>query len=157
MDSKNGFDHELAHRHFSVACFNATWELIDKKVRTPADDAEMLLRAMTSLWHWTQRSDCTGRNLSIGYWQVSRVLAILRHGELARQFGALCLEHSDEEDHFCRGYAYESLARAASVLRRTDDVSNDISAATDHASKIEDADDRQQLQNDLNSIPRTTH
>jgi hypothetical protein len=71
------FDADQAHRHFSASCFNLAWELIDKPDRTAEDDEQMVRLAQASLWHWTQRSDCTDKNLSIGYWQVSRVCALL--------------------------------------------------------------------------------
>ncbi|MBL8850512.1 MAG: hypothetical protein JNG89_12600, partial [Planctomycetaceae bacterium] len=55
--SMNESDRAAAHRQFSGECFNRTWELIDKQDRTPADDEQMLLRSLASLWHWTQRAD----------------------------------------------------------------------------------------------------
>lgn len=34
---KPNFDLDAAHRHFSVACFNQAWALLDKPDRTPRD------------------------------------------------------------------------------------------------------------------------
>ncbi len=65
------------HRYFSAQCFNRAWELIRRIDRTELESEQMLLLAQASLWHWTQRPDCTPRNLSIGYWQLSRVFALL--------------------------------------------------------------------------------
>ncbi|WP_395741367.1 hypothetical protein [Prosthecobacter sp.] len=69
-------DSASLHRAFSADCFNRTWQLLEKPDRTAEDDEQMLLLAMASLWHWTQREDCTLRHRSIGYWQVSRVYAV---------------------------------------------------------------------------------
>ena len=41
----------------------------------------MILYALASLWHWTQRPDCSTTNLSIGYWQAASVYALA--GEMA--------------------------------------------------------------------------
>ena len=61
------FDSAKAHQHFSAHCFNSAWELIDKPERTPEENEQMIQRTMASLWHWTQREDCTNQKLSIGY------------------------------------------------------------------------------------------
>ncbi len=53
------FDVEAAHAHFSKACFNAARALIEKPDRTPAEGEEMIRLNQASLWHWTQRPDCT--------------------------------------------------------------------------------------------------
>ena len=74
------FDPAKAH-NFSAHCFNIEWELIDKPERTPAENEQMILYALASLWHWTQRPDCSTTNLSIGYWQAARVYALA--GEMA--------------------------------------------------------------------------
>ena len=47
------FDPAKAHKFFSADCVNHAWGFIDKTDRTPEEDEQMLLLAMTSLWHWT--------------------------------------------------------------------------------------------------------
>lgn len=152
MSSANANDDYAAHRKFSVQCFNQTWDLIDKTDRTPGDDAAMLLTSAASLWHWTQRTDCTGRNLSIGYWQLSRVLAISGHGRLARQFASLSLDSAPSDDCFCRAYACEALARAAWVEKNDTETSQYIDQATSLASQVDDKDDRELILADLKTI-----
>ena len=75
--SSPDFDLDAAHRHFSAACFNGVWELIDKPSRSPDEDRLMVSMCHASLYHWQQRPDCTSRSFSIGYWQLSRVYALL--------------------------------------------------------------------------------
>jgi hypothetical protein len=72
----------------------------------------MIRLTHASIWHWTQREDCKSTNLSIGYWQASRVYALAGRIEDARRYGELCLKHSHQEVPFYLGYAYEALARA---------------------------------------------
>ena len=111
--STQSIDHAASHRFFSTDCFNRAWELLEKSGRSANDDMQMLLLSMTSLWHWTQRSDCDEKNLSIGYWQVSRVSSVLGQAANAAHFGELCLAHSNDVEPFFRAYAHEALAHAA--------------------------------------------
>ena len=69
----------------------------------------MLLLNLASLWHWTQRPDCTPGNLSNGYWQLSRIYALLGQADAAQQYGQLCLKSSQGEGTlpFHLGYAYD--------------------------------------------------
>ncbi len=68
MADSPSFDSKHAHRFFSAHCFNSTWKLIDKAKRTEPENEQMIQCTLASLWHWTQREDCTDMNLSIGYW-----------------------------------------------------------------------------------------
>lgn len=155
MSNESSVDFAAAHRHFSVQCFNQTWDLLDKGDRSPKDDVNMLLRAAASLWHWTERSDCTGKNLSIGYWQLSRVLAVAGHGQLARQFANLSLEAAPKDDPFCRAYAFEALARAASILNEHDEVARCLKSAESLAQRVDDSEDRELIIADLRTIDAT--
>ena len=86
MADKPSFDTQRAHKYFSASCFNMTWELIEKPDRTREDDEQMIRMAQASLWHWTQRSDCSDKNVSIGYWQVRKQKNILpRPGAVQQQ------------------------------------------------------------------------
>jgi hypothetical protein len=122
------FDLDKAHHWFAAGAFNATWDLLKKERRSPDEDRQMILLAMTSLYHWTQREDCTDQNMSIGYWQVSRVHAVLGLGGEARRYGELCFAYSGGLDAFYLGYAHEALARAAVVQ-------DNLGRAIEHASR----------------------
>jgi catechol 2,3-dioxygenase-like lactoylglutathione lyase family enzyme len=104
-----------AHRFFAAACYNQTWDLLDKKGRSRDDEELMVALALASIYHWKQRPDCTGQNLAIGYWQASRVYAVIGRAENARHYGQLSLEYSQNALPFYTGYAYEALARAEFV------------------------------------------
>ena len=110
------FDEAAAHVHFAAACFNDAWTLIEKVDRTPAEDEQMIELNQASLWHWSQRADVTDRQRSVGYWQASRIRALLGHGAEAVRNAKLCLDHSDALAPFYRAYAHEAMARAASVF-----------------------------------------
>ena len=67
------FDAAAAHRHFATDCFNRVWEMLEKPDRSADEDRMMVAMSHASLFHWQQRADCTPRNLSVGYWLISRV------------------------------------------------------------------------------------
>ncbi len=106
------FDITAAHKYFSAENFNKTWELIEKSERTDEEDLAMLHAAIASLWHWSQREDVSVKNLSVGYWQISRVCNLIQQPSLARRYGLQALKHAASLDPFYKGYAYETLARA---------------------------------------------
>ena len=109
---------------------------------------------MASLWHWKQREDHTPTNLSVGYWQVSRVYALLRQADQARHYGQLCLEAAQGEgvEAFYRGYAYEALARAELVADNEDGMEKYLIQAHQVATSLSDPKEKKQLLKDLASI-----
>jgi len=129
-DPKKAADLQKVHQYMAAECFNQCWTLIDKTDRSDEEDESMLLLAYASLSHWKQRADCKPMNLSIGYWQVSRVHALLGQYEMAKLFGEKCLKVGQESklQPFYVGYAHEALARAA-ILHQ------DFAAARAHLAK----------------------
>ena len=154
MAAKNEFDQAAAHKYFSANCFNKAWDLIDKTDRTPEEDEQMIRLSLASQYHWTQRDDYSATSASIGYWQTSRIYALLDQAENARRYGQLCLEASRAEDvgPFFLGYAYEALARAEAVAGDMEKSAEYIAAAKSAADKIDKAEDRQPLLDDLATI-----
>jgi len=149
MADQPTFDAESVHRYFSARCFNMAWELIETPGRPPADDEQMIHLAHASLWHWTQRADCSDKNLSIGYWQLSRIYALLGEAENAQKYARLCLNKTPANEPFCLGYAYEALARAESIAGNSEKTKEYLAEAQRNAERITDGDDRQLLVNDL--------
>ncbi len=154
MSKKPDFDLQLAHKYFSAECFNRAWNYIDKPNLSREEADVMLSLCLASLWHWSQRKDCTSTNLSIGYWQVSRVFALLRQADNARHYAELCLEISKKDGvgPFYLGYAYEALARSESVAGNWEEKDAVLSQARQLASTLPDPEDRKQLMKDLNTI-----
>jgi hypothetical protein len=107
---------------------------------------------MASLWHWTQRADCTDQNLSIGYWQLSRVYSLLGQAENARRFGDACLKHSRDLTPFFLGYAHEALARAAMIAADKSLLDAHAAAARTLAASVAERDDRLMLEADLEQL-----
>ncbi|MBR90446.1 MAG: hypothetical protein CMO66_04135 [Verrucomicrobiales bacterium] len=147
-----GLDSNAAHRLFSAHCFNTTWELIDKPGRTPEENEEMIQCTMASLWHWNQREDCTPTNLSIGYWQAARVYALAGEADNALKYSRLSLEVTPADNPFYLGYAHEAMARAESLAGNDVLAKDHLEMAKRLAAKVEKADDRKLLENDLMTI-----
>lgn len=152
MIEKPEFDVSAAHKHFSAQCFNMAWGLIDKIDRAAEEDEQMICLSLASLWHWTQRDDCTERNMSIGYWQVSRVYALVGQADAARKYGLLSLECSTEKEPFYMGYAYEALARAESVAGDRKKMEEHLGKARGLAENVSEVESRKILLADLDSI-----
>lgn len=154
MTEETSIDFEAVHKHFSAVCFNKAWDLIGKKDRSAEDDEEMIRLSLTSTWHWTQRADCTSRNLSIGYWQTSRIYSILGQAENAKRYGQLCLKASQEDDvpPFYLGYAYEALARAEMVVGDKKKMGEYLQEARRVADLVSDSNAKQMLLDDLDTI-----
>jgi hypothetical protein len=154
MAKKADFDLQAAHKYFSAECFNRAWDYIDKPIRKEGEDDSMLQLSLASLWHWKQRKDCMPTNLSIGYWQVSRVYALLRQADNARRYGKLCLEAAKGEEvlPYYRGAAYEALARAEMVAGNQDEMEKYLIQAHQIAASLPDPEGKKMLLKDLATI-----
>lgn len=149
MASTPIFDDANGHRLFSATCFNRVWEGLEAKQRTPEEDEILIACCLASLWHWSQRPDCTRRNLSIGYWQASRVYAVLGQAENSLRYGELCLQISAGQEPFYLGYAYEALARASALVGDESLRQKYVNCAMELAAEVPHDEEREALLNDL--------
>ena len=146
------FDFAAVHRHFSAHCFNRAWDLMEKADRTPEENRLMVSLSQASLYHWQQRPDCTEMNLSIGYWQASRIQVLLGRAAEARRLADVCFQYSRELSPFYLGFAYEALARAEGLdgnMSRRDEYRERAAAL---ANQVQDPRDREQLLADLATL-----
>lgn len=112
----------------------------------------MLLASISSLWHWTQRVDVTPRELSIGYWQVSRVYALMGQATNATTFADRALQVSTGLTPFLLGYAHEAAARAARLAGDEARAAHHLALARQCATEETDAGNRTALEKDLATI-----
>ena len=140
-------------RQLAVDLFNGVWRLLEQEDRTVDDDDRMVHMAHASRFHWGQVG--APANLSRGEWQVSRVYSVLGRAEPA-------LHHARRGLDICRAhgigdwdlaYAYESLARAHAVAGDKDQARAWTEQALAAADDVADADDRELLLSDLESVP----
>ncbi len=135
-------------RQRGVDLFNGTWQLI----ATREDDDLMLHMAHASAWHWAAAPECTPANRARSEWLVSRVSALCGLPDAALHHAQSCL-------HWCEvgGLADWDLAFAYEALARANKVAGDQAAAARYAEQaaavpIEEADDRELLEQDLATI-----
>lgn len=153
MTDKPNFDIQQAHKYFSVNCFNKTWDYMKKDGnRSKEETTEMLHTAIASLWHWRQREDVTHENLSVGYWQVSRVYCLIGQPNNARRYGRLSLEHAKDLSPFFKGYAYETLARTEMIADKRYIMLTHLEKAREMLEQVKNEEDKELLEKDLETI-----
>jgi signal transduction histidine kinase len=153
MADTPNFDIQQAHTYFSSDCFNRTWDNMEKDgSRSTEENMEMLHTAIASIWHWSQRKDVTCENLSVGYWQVSRVYCLIGQPNNARRYGMLALQYAKDLPPFFKGYAYEALARAEMIADKRVIMLTHLEKARETLALVEDEEERQRLANDLRTI-----
>jgi len=140
------------HRKLAGDLFNYTWSLLDRQDRDPEENDEMLHAAHASRYHWGHAGGPLNR--SIGEWQIARVYATLGRAEPAGYHARRALEIAQRHrlSRFYRAYAYEALARAASVAGRPRERDRYLRAARRIGATVRDADDRRMLLEDLATI-----
>lgn len=153
MSYQPTFNLNETHVYFSTELFTTTREYIDQADgRTPEEELTMLHMAIASLWHWTQREDVKPENLSVGYWQVSRVYNLLHQPHNAHTYGLLALKSAQELAPLFKAYAYETLARAEMLCANRVIMMVYLEKAQKMAELITEEADRQLLYKYLSTI-----
>jgi len=146
------FDVAAAHRFFAADCFNRAWDLIEKPERTPEEDRLMIALNQASIYHWQHRPDCTNIRLSVGYWQASRIHALLGNALDARRYAEVSLAYATNTEPFYRGYAFEALARAEMIAGNAGLAAELAAKARAEAERVEQQHERELLLADLKSL-----
>ena len=148
---------EATHRQLGKDLYNHAWTLMEKAERTPAETDELLHAAHASAFHWS-RGGGTLANAARGEWQVARAYSTLRRGEPAVHHARRCLELA--EAAVAAGVADDwDVPAALEGLARAQAVAGDRAAASTRAraraavAAIEDAEDRQLIEQDLDTLP----
>lgn len=138
----------------AMQLFNETWDLIEKKDRTGDEVSQMLEKAYASLYHWRQVG--TRLNLARGYWQVSRVHAILGQGDAAYFYGITGVELCEAEGFgdFDLVFAYELVARAEKCRGNTESMDTWIERGQTAAEKISKEQDKKYFSSELVSVDK---
>ena len=147
----------LNHRAVGIELFNQTWALMDKPDRTVEEDDAMLHMAHASAHHWrAEGAGATANNLARSEWQVSRVYTVLGRAEPAGHHARRCLEicQANGIGDWDLAYAYEALARAASVAGDAAAAAGYVEQA--RAVDIAEDEDRDLVRDDLATIPGTS-
>lgn len=115
----------------------------------------MLHAAHASRYHWGEVGEKV--NLARGEWQVSRVYAVLGRGEPALYHARRCVEinetNTDGREDWELGSAYEAMARASAVAGDVPASEEWKARAVAELPNIQDAEDRQVLEQDIATLP----
>ena len=143
---------EKIHKQLGIDLFNATWDLMDKPVRTIEEDDEMIHSAHASRYHWGKVGAPV--NLARGEWQISRVYAVLNRSEPAHYHALRCLEIclANNIGDFDLAYAYEALARVYSIQNKIIECHHYLKHARQAGEAIQEQEDREHFFEDLGSI-----
>jgi len=154
MADQPPLDEQRAHHHFAAACFNRAWDFIDKQDRTHDEIDQMLAASQASFYHWMQFEGHTDENLSIAYWQLSRVHALAGDGPRARRYGeqALAVAERAALGAFHLGYGHEALARAALTSGDKEAAARHKQLAAGQAEQVFDAESKKLLTDDLANL-----
>jgi len=152
MFPNDAFDITAAHRHFATDSFNVVWSFLDRPDRSPADDRMMLAAAHASLYHWMKIPGVSSQQLSVGYWQISRVYAVLGLAGEAKWAADLAHHYAENLSPFYKGCACEAKARADLVAGKTDDALKNLAIAQVYLQEIRDKDEVEILEADLKSL-----
>ena len=149
-----GFDLQKAHRYFASLSFNNAWDLMIRAKRTVQENDEMLRLSHASLWHWTQFSEHTSINLSVGNWQLSRIYSLLSKPEEAERFAKISLKLAEKDclGPFFRAYGHEALARAGLLSGKHVFAEKHLQKAFRLAKEVVAADDKNLLIDDLERL-----
>lgn len=117
MEDGHSFDEQAGHSFFTSQSFAEAWRLISCPERTIAQDEEMVLASLASLWHATKMSDCSDKDLAERYWQLATVFALVGDIARARRYGERSLSKSKSTGvpEINEAYAYAALARVEAV------------------------------------------
>jgi len=129
------------HRKTAVACFNKTWDLLDKKERSREEDLQMLHEAHTSRYHWGHIGNA--HNFAIGDWQISRVYAALQQAAPALLFAKSSLELCQKNGlKDLLPSAYEGMARAHATANDSAEARRYLELARKELQLMHDEEDR---------------
>lgn len=143
------------HRKLAVDANNSTWEILGKPQSEISDDdaEEMTRRAYAAAYHWQRAEGASPANEARANWLLSRVWAVRNNGELALQHARRCLAVCESATlvDFDLAYAHEALARSFACLGNSQQAQ--IHRAIAHEIPIADPEDKEVVDNDLQSEP----
>ncbi|MCT8137167.1 hypothetical protein H1D32_05075 [Anaerobacillus sp. CMMVII] len=144
------------HLKLAKDLFNLTWDLIEKSERTAEDDEKMIYAANASRFHWGYVG--TSLNFARGEWQISRVYALLKRSEPALYHAKKSLELCliNELGELDLGFAYEAMARAATVQGDQRAQEKYLELAEEVASKMTEIENQSWLLKNIKTVKTNT-
>jgi hypothetical protein len=142
------------HREVAVSTYNAAWDLLDSPDRTLDDDDRLLAMAFASRHHWGEAGG-EDEQLAVGDWFIGHVAAHLGLAGVAQRFSQRALDRVEAAgfDGWLLASVYEGMARAAACAGNAQDRARYTQLATDALAEVDDPEEREVIQDQLQSIP----
>jgi hypothetical protein len=154
-DSTHDTLDRAAHRRLGIDLFNRTWALIEIDPRAQAQDDELLHCAHASAYHWLHGGG-TAANRARSEWLCARVHVTLGDSGGALHHAERCLAIVQESPKAMEAFdlpaAYEALARAHAAAGDRAETKRYVELGRAEAARIDDEDDRRQIEADLAGI-----
>jgi hypothetical protein len=143
------------HKKLAIETFNETWHYMDKKDRSPEDDAAMLHLIHASRYHWGKVG--TALEFVRGDQMISKVYVTLKQPELALRFAESCLDLCRRNGiaDFDIAFAYASMSEAHMLAGRKAEALKYFGLAEQAAEQIAKKEDRDYFLGVLRAIPVT--
>lgn len=137
-----------AERQLGVDLFNAAWRLIESR----EDDDVLVHMAHASAYHWAAAPECLPENRARAEWLLARVYALVGRPEPALHHARQCLDWCEQNGltDWDLAFAYEALGRASRLAGDDEVAARSIAQA--RAVEIAEADDRDHLERDLETV-----
>jgi tetratricopeptide (TPR) repeat protein len=153
MTEEKRYTEAELHKKLAVETFNETWSYMDKKDRTPEDDAQMLHLIHASRYHWGKVG--TPLEFARGDQMLSKVYATLKQPELALRFAESCLalyrRHAIAD--FDLAFAHASMSEALLLAGREPEALEHYGLAEQAAEQIAKQEDRDYFLSVLRALP----
>ena len=140
-------------RKAAADLFNYTWTLLEKADRTERESDLMIHATHASRFLWEEVGEPL--NHARGEWQIARVYAVADRAEPALHHARRCLAIVEEHGvgDFDLACACEALARAHATAGERGAAARYEGLGRETAARIEEADDRDLVLADLDSLP----
>jgi DNA-binding transcriptional MerR regulator len=141
-------------RKLAADLFNHTWTLLEKADRSERETDLMIAATHAQRFFWEEIGEPA--NHARGEWQIARVYSTVGRAEPALYHAQRCLQICEEHGigDWDLAFAYEGLARAYAVAGESDASARYEAQAREAAEHIAEADDRELLLGDLDTLPR---
>ena len=146
------------HRRLGVDLYNHTWSLLGLLAPTPEQVDGMLAATHASAWHWSKAGG-TLANAARSQWHIARVYSTLGRGEPALWHAHRCVQLAEQAvaagvaEDWDVPAALEGLARAHAVAGDRAAAEQTRAQARAALEAVADAEDREQIEQDLASLP----
>ena len=144
------------HRWFAIEANNSAWDLASLPERTPEQDEQMLYRAYTSAFHWSQVG--TPLHSARAWITLAHAHSLLGHGSLALDYAnhALDFFERNQGEDWDMAFAHAELAFAAAVSGNLAQHARHYLLAQQSGQSIQDPEDRQVFFDEFARLPKPT-